>query len=389
MQFWERINPRRKEICNDMRKRIKKEFSVEVTEDSPLDLSQLTYLYKALGTVFDYYDINAADKALYGLKIAVVNRLTNESGNTVKGRYDQTNNVILLLASDPGSLVHELIHAIDFNFRNKDKNGRKSFIMRSPKAFIRFLKASDVPRNDVADFIKTFQEMRNVDDEYLSRPSEILARGGSYSFWRDNENACADNPFLRFSPEAYKINESSIFGRSICQFPFHKIEAVRQFVHHAAREEAGLEFAPWHPEVHERPVMNHESGWYEKSRNYVLDIANRYNTAIENLSNAEYCIENIKYYHTDEDIMNMRNALEKARADLAPVEKEYQQCISFFLNEIGDKEFHERFDEIRSDCKLVLLSAYLGDCRNVASLCEEKAKEKTAKRKNIPIKNTE
>ena len=65
MQFWERINPRRKEICNDMRKRIKKEFSVEVTEDSPLDLSQLTYLYKALGTVFDYYDINAADKALY------------------------------------------------------------------------------------------------------------------------------------------------------------------------------------------------------------------------------------------------------------------------------------------------------------------------------------
>ena len=372
-----------------MRKRIKKEFSVEVTEDSPLDLSQLTYLYKALGTVFDYYDINAADKALYGLKIAVVNRLINESGNTVKGRYDQTNNVILLLASDPGSLVHELIHAIDFNFRNKDKNGRKSFIMRSPKAFVRFLKASEVPRDDVADFIKTFQEMRNVDDEYLSRPSEILARGGAYSFWRDNENACADNPFLRFSPEAYKINESSIFGRSICQFPFHKIEAVRQFVHHAAREEAGLEFAPWHPEVHERPVMNHESGWYEKSRNYVLDIANRYNTAIENLSNAEYCIENIKYYHTDEDIMNMRNALEKARADLAPVEKEYQQCISFFLNEIGDKEFHERFDEIRSDCKLVLLSAYLGDCRNVASLGDEKAKEKTAKRKNIPIKDTE
>lgn len=386
MSFWE----------NKIKQRIREDFSINVKAKTRLSEAEWQKLYEALDVIFRYYDLPRDLNAKIGISIEIHQRLYKPGfrrgeENEIGGYFSHNENVVAISMEKPGSLVHELVHAVDFNFRNnaQDQRTRKSYIAKNEKAFAQFLKASGISRYDVSDFEKTFCEMASVDDNYLSLPSEILARMGAYSFWQDNEEICARNPFLNFAHKAYAINEDSEFGRSICQFPFHKIEAVRQFVHHAAREEAGLEFAPWHPEVHERPVMNHESGWYEKSRNYVLDIANRYNTAIENLNNAKYCIENIKYYHTDEDIMNMRNALEKARADLAPVEKEYQQCISFFLNEIGDKEFHERFDEIRSDCKLVLLSAYLGDCRNVASLGEEKAKEKTAKRKNIPIKDTE
>ena len=392
MRLLDKVFSSEKPAHNEAIKGIERDFNLRVVDrEARLRRNQIMALRDALSTIFSYYGISSSEMPS-GIKIVIKKSISDSENrkNSIKGAFIHESNEIWLLSTDLSSLVHEFIHAVDFNFRNQRKGERASCINEDEKAFMRFLKASGVPSHEIADFRRTFAEMDDMAEgnAYLSRPSEKLARMGAYSFWKDNESICETNPFLRFFPVSYKTNEQSEFGRSLCMFPFHRIDAIRQFVHHAAREEAGFEFAPWHPEVHEHPVMNHESGWYEKRRNYVLDIANRYNTAIKNLNNAEYCIENIKYYHTDEDIMNMHNALEKARADLAPVEKEYQQCISFFLNEIGDKEFHERFDEIRSDCKLVLLSAYLGDCRNVASLCEEKAKEKTAKRKNIPIKDT-
>lgn len=157
---------------------------------------------------------------------------------------------------------------------------------------------------------------------------------------------------------------------------YDALDAVRYFIHHASREEAGLEFAPWHPERQKQKVPEHDSAWYAEKRSKAEDIIGRYRKAAEDLDNAEYNIDNIKYYHTDKDIMDMRNALKKAEKEFVPARREYQRCISFFTDNIRDVEFHYRLAEIRSDCVPAILAAYLGDCENVLSLAKEEEQEK-------------
>lgn len=357
--------------------KIKREYFIEVSEKSKLSLEQIAALYKALDIIFDYYGISRTRDSLSGLKIVINESLEDNDGNPARGKYERVNNTIFLSQNNPGALVHEFIHAVDFNFRSRRKSERESYITENEKAFVRFLKASGTSRHDIADFLKTFREMESVNDPYLSLPSEILARMGAYSFWKDNKESCEENPFLAFSPDSYKINILSEFGRSVCQFPFHQIDAVRQFVHHAAREEAGLQFAPWNPSCHENHLPEYNIKWYTESKETASEVRRRYAEATENLINAESEIEGIDYYHTPEDIDLMETNLVKAQKDHAAADAEYRQCISFLCNSIRNPEFRSRLGEMRYDCRIDLALTYLQDCENVLSLEKEKEKEKT------------
>lgn len=361
--------------------KIKREYFIEVSEKSKLSLEQIAALYKALDIIFDYYGISRTRDSLSGLKIVINESLEDNDGNPARGKYERVNNTIFLSQNNPGSLVHEFIHAVDFNFRSSGKSERESYITENEKAFIRFLKASGTSRHDIADFLKTFREMESVNDPYLSLPSEIFARMGAYSFWQDNEEICARNPFLNFAYKAYAINEGSEFGRSICQFPFHKIDAVRQFVHHAVREEARLKFVPWHPEHRNRPTLDYDLPWYTEKKAQASGIGPRYNEALESLINAEKEIASIDYRYTDEEIRDAENNFQKAQKVFSLVEKEYWQCVSFFRNSVHDEEFRNLLDEIRDDCKVDLILAYLRDCENVLSLEKEEEQEKKHARK--------
>lgn len=382
MSFTERINPGKRKIHAEAIRRIENEFHIGIVEDYRLSADDLSNLYNALNVIFSYYGMDRRQDFLHGMKI-VIKKETGDAENNIKGAYLAEKNEIWLSSKGLGSLVHELIHAIDFNFRSKDGEERASCINDDMKTFLRFMKASGVSARDISDFRKTFSAMTEMADgnAYLSRPSEILARMGAYSFWKDNRDICERNPFLKFRPESYKTNPHSEFGRSLCVFPFHRVDAIRYFVHHASREEAGLEFAPWHPAHQKQPTPDRDSAWYAEKRSKAEDIIGRYRKAAEDLDNAEYCIDNIEYYHTDEDIRNMQNALEKAEKEFVPARKEYQQCLSFFLDNIRDAEFHDRIAEIRSDCVPALLVAYLGDCENFASLEKQAEKEKNSIRK--------
>lgn len=373
----ERINPRKREMHVAAISRIENEFHIGIVEDHRLSGSELSSLYDALDAIFNYYGIDRRQDFLHGVKIVIMKE-EKGAGDKIKGAYLSEENEIRLFPKGLGSLVHEFIHAIDFNFRSRGGEERTSCINTDMKAFLRFLKASGVSTYNISDFCKTFSEMVEMADgnAYLARPSEILARMGAYSFWKDNRRICEMNPFLKFSPKSYKTNPHSKFGRSLCAFPFHRIDAVRYFIHHASREEAGLEFAPWHPERQKQKVPDHDYAWYAEKRSKAEDIIDRYRKAAEDLDNAEYNIDNIEYYHTDKDIMDMRNALKKAEKEFAPVRGEYQRCISFFMDNIRDAEFHYRLAEIRSDCVPTILAAYLGDCENVLSLAKEEEQEK-------------
>lgn len=361
------------------------EFGIKVAATTNVSPSALSDLQEALGVIYRYYGLSERFGRKSGIEILLEKAVYENSsfffrGNEINGMYEYGTNTIHLPVGHPDALVHELIHAIDYSFRNPAMNRDSTFIDDAGRnALTGFLRRRGVPENDIIDFENSYDRMSDNISMYLRMPSEIVARMGAYSFWNDNKEACEGNPFLKFSYAPYtELDRKTGSIKAIDQFPFHSIDAVRLFVHHASRDIAREKPDRWHPPFSEDFASEHDSEWYRKAW-YRLDDA-RYS-----VNDAERIIrENSNAIRSsphmpDDDRKWHEDAIRRARLQLPSATENLESTIALLSRDVMTDELQERVLNLERDDGIRLAISFLKECQGF-SLLREKHPERAQKR---------
>lgn len=341
---------------------------VEVSATDP-SVRMLSNLYDALDLVHEYYGIPYRSPSVKGLAIVIEEEVYADKtffrkGKIVDGMYSSHDRSIHLPASHPGAFVHEFIHAIDYRLRADSKayGDMEPYSGKGAEGLRNFLEEKNVSEKDIADFNDVFGRMHNVLAEYLRLPSEIIARMGAYSFWKDNEEECAHNPFLHFSYAPYKmVNKKTHKEKIIDQFPFHSIAALRYFVHYASAETSRQPYQEWHPANQVAFAFAHSSEWYHELCDELLDARIDASSADENM-------------HTAPN--------EAAKENLFFMKNNLRSKLSSCMLKVESEELNRRVSAMKSAFdKAEVVINYLDESRNVAFLNEREAKKAKARKR--------
>lgn len=389
MPFWEtdkRQSTGLDEETKDIIRRIQTRFHVDVVLRVSMTAAEMLKLYSALEKICKYYGIDSIPCSKEPLRIILKKKVWSSNSlfhfreHPIDGLFEYGTNSIHLPADHPGALVHELIHAIDYAFRNPSMNRSLTFIDDSGKdALVRFLKKRGAGEKVILDFEDAYKRMQGSMSEYLRTPSEIIARMGAYSFWNDNKEACEDNPFLKFSYAPYtELNEKTGSIKTIDQFPFHSIDAVRLFVHHASRDIAREKTDRWHPPFSEDFASEHDSEWYRKAW-YRLDDARYSVNDAERIIRENSNAISSSPHMPDDDRKWHEDAIRRARLQLPSATENLESIIALLSRDVMTDELQERILNLERDDGIRLAISFLQECQGF-SLLREKHPERAQKR---------
>lgn len=373
--------------CERIAEEIYSEFGIKVAATTSVSPSALSDLQEALGVIYQHYGLSKNFGRQSGIEILLEKAVYENSsfffrGNEINGMYEYGTNTIRLPVTSPGALVHELIHAIDYIFRNPTRDRSLTFIDDSGKdAFERFLKKRGAGEKIILDFEDVYKRMQGSMSEYLKTPSEIIARMGAYSFWNDNEEACEDNPFLKFSYAPYaELNRKTGSIKTIDQFPFHSIDAVRLFVHHASRDIAKEKPERWHPSFSREFAATHGSEWYRKAWHRLASVSYAVSNAKREIRENGDVIKN-KPKMPAEDRRWYEDAIRRAQKELPMAKENKDAFVSFLAQEVMTEELQERMLNLSKDDRSGLVVSYLQECQTAARLREQELQAGGVKRK--------
>ena len=370
-------NDARKEIC----KRIYSEFGIEVllrTKEAKAET--LKDLFSALKIISSYYGFESDSLRDNGIRIAIEDDVYDRGlffrkEHPINGEYVHRTHTIRLPVSHPGSLVHELIHAVDHGFRNPGMKRRTLYSDIDSIGFLDFMKQCGVPEKDILDFQDVFGSLSKPYDDYLSLPSEIVARIGAYSFWKDNKSVCKDNPFLSFFPSNYVFDMADPDRRrDVVQFPFHSVIAMRYFIHHAAREASGKPFERW--ELNAADAPEHDGKWYKAKRAMLEDPEYSRNIAVDMIEG--YCDDIEKKDPAERDYTkeDAQKGIGIEIENLVTANRRKEQAFNAVMNRFEDAELQERMRRTHAPERYELLRRYVSDCEKFATI-EKRLKEAT------------
>lgn len=371
---------------NAIVQKISQRFHVDVVMRTSVSNNMLRDLYVALSKICEYYGVSSIPHAKKQLKIILEKEVRMSDSffrfgrHPINGRFDYETNAIHLPVGHPDALVHELIHAIDYAFRNPAMNRDSTFIDDAGRdALTGFLRRRGIPENDIIDFENSYDRMSDNISMYLRTPSEIIARMGAYSFWNDNKEACEGNPFLKFSYAPYmELNEKTGSIKTIDQFPFHSIDAVRLFVHHASRDIAREKPDRWHPPVSEDFASEHNSEWYRKAWYRLDDARYSVNDAERRIRENSDAIRSSPHM-PDDDRKWHEDAIRRARLQLPSATENLESIIALLSRDVMTNELQERILSLERDDGIRLAISFLKECQGL-SLLREKHPERAQKR---------
>lgn len=375
------------ERCAKIIEDIRSRFGINVYPRTAVSFQFLRWLQEALDLMCEYYGIDSRTLGMNGVGIVVENTVFDgktlfNKGTVVDGLYTPDTNLIHLTASNPNALVHEFIHAVDQAFRPEERGGQKSFIDADAgnsiygglKGFISFLRECDVPGRDVTDFEKTYDAMRQFGDGYLRMPAEVIARMGEFSFWNDNKEECENNPFLRFSCSPYYLDDDR---KAVNRFPFHSVEAIRHFIHHAVWEISGKTPTRWAPDRRTELLTERSAEWY-RSAWYGLDDADGKAKEAENAIRYQRQAIDEDAYMTDEKRKDRERQIRNASQQIFLLKKTRTDMADRLAAEIGNPALDKRLSALYPDeSKAEAVITYLRECQTAARL-QEQARELTA-----------
>lgn len=367
--------------------RIYSAFGIKVVVRTDILPDTLANLYDALALMCQYYGIEPHLAGMNRLGIVIEERVYDgrtffKRGVLVDGLYTPDTNLIHLTASNPNALVHEFIHAVDQAFRPEGRRGQKSFIDADTgnsiygglKGFISFLHECDVPGRDVTDFEKTYDAMRQFGDGYLRMPAEVIARMGEFSFWNDNKEECENNPFLRFSCSPYYLDDDR---KAVNRFPFHSVEAIRHFIHHAVWEISGKTPIRWAPDRRTEFLTERSAEWY-RSAWYGLDDADGKAKEAEDAIRYQRRAIDEDAYMTDEKREDRERQIRNASRQIFRLKKTRTDMADRLAAEVGNPALDKRLSALYPDeSKAEAVITYLRECQTAARL-QEQARELTA-----------
>lgn len=375
------------ERCAKIIEDIRSRFGINVYPRTAVSFQFLRWLQEALDLMCEYYGIDSRTLGMNGVGIVVENTVFDgktlfNKGTVVDGLYTPDTNLIHLTASNPNALVHEFIHAVDQAFRPEERGGQKSFIDADAgnsiygglKGFISFLRECDVPGRDVTDFEKTYDAMRQFGDGYLRMPAEVIARMGEFSFWNDNKEECENNPFLRFSCSPYYLDDDR---KAVNRFPFHSVEAIRHFIHHAVWEISGKTPTRWAPDRRTELLTERSAEWY-RSAWYGLDDADGKAKEAEDAIRYQRRAIDEDAYMTDEKRKDRERQIRNASRQIFHLKKTRADMADRLAAEVGDPALDKRLSALYPDeSKAEAVITYLRECQTAARL-QEQARELTA-----------
>ena len=375
------------ERCAKIIEDIRSRFGINVYPRTAVSFQFLRWLQEALDLMCEYYGIDGRTLGMNGVGIVIENTVFDgktlfNKGTVVDGLYTPDTNLIHLTASNPNALVHEFIHAVDQAFRPEGRRGQKSFIDADAgnsiygglKGFISFLRECDVPGRDVTDFEKTYDAMRQFGDGYLRMPAEVIARMGEFSFWNDNKEECENNPFLRFSCSPYYLDDDR---KAVNRFPFHSVEAIRHFIHHAVWEISGKTPTRWAPDRRTELLTERSAEWYRNAW-YGLDDADGKAKEAEDAIRYQRQAIDEDAYMTDEKRKDRERQIRNASRQIFHLKKTRADMAGRLAAEAGDPALDKRLSALYPDeSKAEAVITYLRECQTAARL-QEQARELTA-----------
>lgn len=379
---------KRKEIINDIRLR----FGIKVADRAGTSPRRLNWLRQALGIMCNYYGISPDSMKLNGISIIIEETVYDgrtffKEGDIVDGLFDSKARSIHLTANSPNALVHEFIHAVDYAFRSGERQRWTSYteadgkrdIHRSLNGFASFLAESDAPERDVEDFVETYKIMQEEKDAegYLTLPSEIVARMGEFSFWNDNKEACAGNPFLSFSYEPYHEAEDVLVER----FPFHSVNAIRYFVHHAAREIAKEPPERWHPAPQSEFAPEHGAQWYREKWYKLYEARHNVQERLDTIEGQAWAIKNDAFLD-EEKRRDKEKMIRDAKEELPGLKKTLAQTAISLMREIENPDLNARLLMLKpANSRIDGIIFYMRECQTAARLREQELQAGGKKRK--------
>ena len=367
-------------------------FGIAVSVRTKLHAQALSDLYDALEVMSDYYGIAPKSMGLNGISIIIEKRVYDgrtffKEGDVVDGLFDSKTRSIHLTAKRPNALAHEFVHAVDYAFRSGERQRWTSYtetdgkrdIHRSLNGFASFLAESDVPERDVKDFVETYKIMQEEKDAegYLTLPSEIVARMGEFSFWNDNKEACAGNPFLNFSYEPFHEAEDVLVER----FPFHSVNAIRYFVHHAAREIAKEPPERWHPVPRSEFAPEHGTQWYREKWYKLYEARHNVQERLDTIEGQAWAIKNDAFLD-EEKRRDKEKMIRDAKEELPGLKKTLAQTAISLMRKIENPDLNARLSMLKpASSRIDGIIFYMRECQTAARLREQELQAGGKKRK--------